>query len=197
MSNEFDPAIAAFERRRDDALKSASEYERTINALCKEAGYPARYPGAENGAAGAATGSGGSGRVQISDDTFYGQKQTPAMRSYLEMRRAQGLGPATPREIYDAIKLGGYVFDAKDAVTALVGMRALLRTQPNVFHKLPQGTYGLSSWYPDAKTPKAEKPKKKSAAAKKAAAKKLRKARSSPHKEDPVTTKDPDEKGDA
>jgi hypothetical protein len=85
-----------------------------------------------------------------------------------------GQGPATAREIYDAIKAGGYVFEAKDATTALVGMRALLRTQPNVFHRLPQGTWGLTAWYPDAKKPKDE-PKKKSAAARKSgAAKKLR-----------------------
>jgi hypothetical protein len=167
MSTELDPAIAAFERRRDEALAKVAEYERTINTLCQEAGYPPRY----------AEASSSTNKVaQISDDTFYGQKQTPAMRMYLEMRKAQGLGPATAREIYDAIKLGGYVFEAKDAETALVGMRALLRTQPLVFHRLPQGTWGLTTWYPDAKKPKPEniKPKKKKAAAKRAAAKKLR-----------------------
>jgi hypothetical protein len=168
MPNDLDPAIAAFERRREEALNAVVECERTINTLCKEAGYPPRYTEAN---------STNSTKVQqISDDTFYGQKQTPAMRSYLEMRKAQNLGPATAREIYDAIKAGGYVFEARDATTALVGMRALLRTQPNVFHRLPQGTWGLTSWYPDAKKPKDE-PKKKTATARKAAAaKKLRKA---------------------
>jgi hypothetical protein len=148
MPNELDPAIAAFERRREEALAAVAECERTINTLCKEAGYPARY--SEKATA-------NSARVtQISDDTFYGQKQTPAMRMYLEMRKAQGLGPATPREIYEAIKSGGYVFEAKDSETALVGMRALLRTQPQIFHRLPQGTWGLTVWYPDAKKPKPE-----------------------------------------
>jgi hypothetical protein len=167
MPNELDPAIAAFERKREEALANVMEHERTINSLCKEAGYPIRYT---ESAANHATKV-----TQISDDTFYGQKQTPAMRTYLDMRKAQGLGPATPREIYEAIKSGGYVFEAKDAEVALVGMRALLRTQPNIFHKLPQGTWGLTAWYPDAKKPKEElKPKKKKAAARKTAAKKLR-----------------------
>jgi hypothetical protein len=168
MPNELDPAIAAFERRREDALASVAECERTINTLCKEAGYPPRYTETSVNNATKVT--------QISDDTFYGQKQTPAMRMYLEMRKAQGLGPATPREIYEAIKSGGYVFEAKDAEVALVGMRALLRTQPNVFHRLPQGTWGLTTWYPDAKKPKEEpKPKKKKAAARRTgAAKKVR-----------------------
>jgi hypothetical protein len=166
MPSELDPAIAALERRREEALATAAELERTINTLCKEAGYAPRYT--------EATSTSSTKVTHISDDTFYGQKQTPAMRTYLEMRKTQNLGPATAREIYDAIKAGGYVFEAKDATTALVGMRALLRTQPNVFHRLPQGTWGLTAWYPDAKKPKDE-PKKKSAAARKSgAAKKLR-----------------------
>jgi hypothetical protein len=162
MPNDLDPAIATFERRREEALATAADCERTINTLCKEAGYPPRYQD---------TATSTIKVTQISDDTFYGQKQTPAMRLYLEMRKAQGLGPATAREIYEAIKSGGYVFEAKDAEVALVGMRALLRTQPNVFHRLPQGTWGLTVWYPDAKKPKEDlKPKKKKATAKKAAA---------------------------
>ncbi|HXO68381.1 MAG TPA: hypothetical protein VN838_05410, partial [Bradyrhizobium sp.] len=150
-------------------LAQVAEWERTINTLCKEAGYKPRYSETSNHS---------TKVTQISDDTFYGQKQTPAMRAYLDMRKAQGLGPATPREIYEAIKSGGYVFEAKDAEVALVGMRALLRTQPAIFHRLPQGTWGLTSWYPDAKKPKEEsKPKKKKAATRKSgAAKKLRSA---------------------
>ena len=160
MASELDPAIATLERRREEALKGVGELEKTINFLLKESGQPPRYSEA------AVTGS--SKITTISDDTFYGQKQTPAMRSYLEMRRAQGLGPATSREIYEAIKSGGYVFEAREEETALVGMRALLRTQPNVFHRLPQGTWGLTAWYPDAKKPREEtKPKKKKVAAKK------------------------------
>jgi hypothetical protein len=168
MAHDLDPAIATLERRREEALQNVAELERTINMLCKEAGQPPRY--AET------TTSSGAKLIQISDDTFYGQKQTPAMRTYLEMRRAQGVGPATVREIYEAIKSGGYVFEAKEVETALVGMRALLRTQPQVFHRLPQGTWGLTAWYPDAKKPKEdEKPKKKTGLVRKTnPAKKLR-----------------------
>ncbi|MET4293638.1 hypothetical protein ABIB06_004710 [Bradyrhizobium sp. LB8.2] len=168
MPSEFDPAIAAMERRREEALAGVADLERTINHLCKEAGYPPRYN--------EATVSNATKVTQISDDTFYGMKQTPAMRAYLEMRKAQGLGPANTREIYDALVQGGYQFESKTPDIAMVGMRALLRTQPLVFHRLPQGTWGLAAWYPDAKKPK-EEAKKKTAPAKKArAASKLRKA---------------------
>jgi hypothetical protein len=167
MPSPLDPAIDALERRREEALATAGEMERSINTLCKEAGYPPRYTDSA---------STNSIRVtQISDDTFYGMKQTGAMRTYLEMRKTQGLGPAGTREIYDALLQGGYQFEAKTPDIAMVGMRALLRTQPLVFHRLPQGTWGLSTWYPDAK--KKDEPKKKTAPAKKAgAASKLRKA---------------------
>ena len=71
------------------------------------------------------------------------------------MRRAQGLGPARPREIYDALVTGGFEYEAKDAETALVGMRALLRKRSNVFIKVgTSGAYGLVSWYPDARRSK-------------------------------------------
>jgi hypothetical protein len=169
MPGEFDPAINVLERRREEALVGVAELERTINALCKEAGYPARYT--------ETSGAGGNKVTQIGDDTFYGMKQTSAMRMYLEMRKAQSLGPASAREIYEAIKSGGYVFEAKDAETALVGMRALLRTQPLVFHRLPQGTWGLTAWYPDAKRPKSEEPKKKATSKKGVASKRSRLAR--------------------
>lgn len=70
------------------------------------------------------------------------------------MRRALGSGPATPKEIYEAIVAGGFQFEAKTADIAMVGLRALLRKRTAFFHKLPNGTYGLTSWYPDAKKPK-------------------------------------------
>src|SRR5262245_8095168 len=113
MAHDLDPAISALERRREELLSGVAEIERSINLLCKEAGQPLRYAEATTT---------NSRIIQISDDTFYGQKQTPAMRAYLEMRRAQGLGPATPREIYEAIKAGGYVFEAKEEETRLVSL---------------------------------------------------------------------------
>ena len=73
---------------------------------------------------------------------------------YLEMRKAQGLGPATPREIFESLKDGGYQFETKDETNAMIGLRALLRKNTVTFHKLPSGTYGMASWYPDAKKPK-------------------------------------------
>jgi|SRR5579862_473535 len=166
MSNMVsEAAITMLERGIEEAEQKIKSLRAAINTICQEAGLPPRYSEAM------VTGSSGSKLTQIQDDTFYGKKQTPAMREYLEMRKAQGLGPAKPREFYDALKAGGYQFEAKDDETAIVGLRALLRTQPQVFHRLPQGTYGLTSWYPDAKRTDDGSHKKKKGARKKHASK--------------------------
>lgn len=90
--------------------------------------------------------------MQINSDTFYGKKQATAIREYLEMRRSAGMGPAKPREIYDALCQGGFQYRAKDEETALVGMRTMLRKSNVTFHKVPgTGAYGLRSWYPNAR----------------------------------------------
>ncbi len=179
MSNDVtDAAIAMLERGIEDAEQKIRSLRAAINTICAEGGLPPRYAEAM------VTGTGGPRVTQIQDDTFYGKRQTPAMREYLEMRKAQGLGPAKPREFFDALKAGGYQFEAQDDETAIVGLRALLRTQPQVFHRLPQGTYGLTSWYPDAKRQKPEgadraSKQKKGAHKKKKGAAQARKAPSS------------------
>lgn len=146
-SNDFGPIIAILETRYVEAQKVADEKLSALNAVRQEAGLPLRQPGIES-----ATGDSGTVLTQIKRDTFYGKKQMTAVREYLEMRRAQGDGPATPREILDALKAGGYLFETKSDDIALVGLRALLRKANNVFHKLPgTGSYGLLSWYPNAK----------------------------------------------
>lgn len=147
--DDLSAAIAALERRLSDHERKGVELRRAINILCEEGGQQPKYPDLDTSttaqeSAGALT--------QIRRDTFYGKKQMTAIREYLEMRRMQGDGPATPQEILDALKAGGYKFEAKSDEIALVGLRALLRKATTVFHKLP-GTrsYGLLSWYPNAK----------------------------------------------
>ena len=70
------------------------------------------------------------------------------------MRKASNLGPATPRQIYEALVEGGYQFEAKSKDIAMVGLRSNLRKNSKTFHRLPNGQYGLLSWYPNAKAAK-------------------------------------------
>jgi hypothetical protein len=152
MSHELMPAITLMERKVDEAERKVNELLGALNVLRAEAGMPPRPGGGGGGTAGDL---GGPIPTQIKPDTFLGKKQQTAIREYLEIRRAQGLGPAKPREIYDALHAGGYQFEAKSDDVALVGLRALLRKRTETFYQLNNGTYGLVAWYPDLKKPKA------------------------------------------
>lgn len=150
MSNsELLPAIKLFEQKVDEAERKANELLNALNMMREAAGLPPRVPGGGSGGE-----KSGAIPMQIKNDTFFGRPQQTAVREYLEMRKAQGDGPATPREIYDALVAGGYTYSAKDAETALVGLRALLRKRTNVFVKVGNA-YGLTAWYPNVKQPKA------------------------------------------
>jgi hypothetical protein len=94
----------------------------------------------------------GPGTVgNIKADTFYGKTIGQAAREYLEMRKASGLGPATPREIYESLMQGGFQFETKVETNALVSLRNTMRKSSRIFHRLPNGQYGLLTWYPNAK----------------------------------------------
>lgn len=149
--HELMPAITLMERKVDEAERKVTELLGALNVLRAEAGMPPR----SGGGGGGQSGSVDQIQTQIKADTFFGKKQQTAIRQYLEMRRAQGLGPAKPREIYDALAAGGYEFEAKSADIALVGIRALLRKRSETFVQLQNGTYGLDSWYEERKRKRA------------------------------------------
>jgi len=138
-TNVLDPAIALLEHKVNALLAA-------LNVLRAERGLPPYSPSPDG------SGSSGPGSLDIKADTFFGKKQHTAAREYLQMRYGANLGPATPTEIFDALKEGGFRHDAKDDQTAKVGLRALLRRRTNVFVKVGDtGAYGLVSQYPDAK----------------------------------------------
>jgi hypothetical protein len=168
MDNPLEIAIAALERQLYDVERKMNEFRgaadafrTSINTLCEQAGLPPRYPDGGGGGGSAPEGKGGMANAtaslsSIASDRFHGKRQATAVRDYLEMRRAANLGPGKPREIYNALKQGGYQFTAKDDETALVGLRTTMRKNSVTFYKLPDGAYGLRAWYPHAKAPKAQ-----------------------------------------
>ena len=154
MDAAYSLAIEALKKKLEEAERRPTALRLAINTLCEEAGVPPLFPMNELYSSNSAASSSQKTISQIGPDSFYGKKQQTAMREYLGMRKNQGLGPATPREIYDALVLGGLEFEAKSADIALVGIRAQLRKRYTIFHKLPNGTYGLTAWYPDLKSKK-------------------------------------------
>lgn len=128
---------AKLKAQEDEVIKT----KQLINLLCEHTGLPPIY--ADSALAPASSG------VSIRADEFYGQPLATAIRSILEKRKLADRGPATPREIYDALVEGGYKFDTDSEPNRLIGVRVSLRKSSAIFHRLPDGKrYGLLEWYP-------------------------------------------------
>jgi hypothetical protein len=150
----FQPAIDALEKDLADLERQANGLLQSINLLREKSGLPSRTGGWQLAQAQDGAGS-GSATIKLHSDTFTGKKLGSAVREYLEMRkRAGGDSPATSREIFDALKEGGFSSGAKDDATGLVVLRTMLRKNTVMFAKLQNGKYGLRAWYPNLKAPK-------------------------------------------
>lgn len=157
-ASPFQPAIDALETELGELERKANGLLQTINLLREKAGLPPRPGGWQPSGGGGGTSGSGTGAIKLHSDTFTGKKLGSAVREYLEMRkRAGGDAPATSREIFDALKEGGFSSGAKDEATGLVVLRTMLRKNTVMFAKLQNGKYGLRAWYPNLKVPKAGK----------------------------------------
>jgi hypothetical protein len=162
VSDDILNTIEVLTKRVGAKEEEANKLKKLVNELCGEAGVAVRYPNIVE--AGSSIGS-------IRSDQFYGQTITAAIRNYLEQRKASGLGAAGLNEIYLAVRDGGYKFESKNENNAKVSVGNTLRKTSSIFHRLPNGQYGLLTWYPSAKAkPESTPEPKKKAKAKPAAA---------------------------
>lgn len=154
LASAFQPAIDALEKDLADLERQANGLLQSINLLRDKAGLPPR-PGNWSPGSSAGGGAGDGAPIKLHSDTFTGKKLGSAVREYLEMRKKSGAdAPATSREIFDALKEGGFVSGAKDDATGMVVLRTMLRKNTTAFVKLQNGKYGLRSWYGNLKPPK-------------------------------------------
>jgi hypothetical protein len=142
MSDDILNTIEVLTKRVGAKEEEASKLKKLVNELCAEAGVTARYPNI-------AESSGAVGGIR--SDQFYGQTLTAAIRNYLEQRKASGFGAAGLNEIYLAVRDGGYKFESKNEENAKISVGNTLRKTSSIFHRLPNGQYGLLTWYPSAK----------------------------------------------
>ncbi len=142
MSDDILNTIEVLTKRVGAKEEEANKLKKLVNELCGEAGITARFPNIAE-----ANGSIGT----IRSDQFYGQTITAAIRNYLEQRKASGLGAAGLNEIFTAVRDGGYKFESKNEVNAKTSIGNTLRKTSSIFHRLPNGQYGLLTWYPSAK----------------------------------------------
>jgi hypothetical protein len=144
--SDLDQTIAMFQAKLRPHEKEVARIRGAINLVCELHGRPPMYP--EDAPESDVIG------LSIRSDQFYGQPLAAAIRTVLEMRKKLNSGPATVNEIYDSLQQGGFAFDTKNDENAKRGLRISLSKNTAVFHKLPNGKFGLLEWYPNAKTPK-------------------------------------------
>ena len=136
----FLSVIAKFEEELRHHEAETRRIKRTINDLCRMSGQGARYADAEIDR---------ESRSSVKTDEYYGQPMATAVRMVLERNRAVR-GALVVNEIYEELIAGGFKFDTKNVENAKRSLRISLGKNP-IFHHLPNGSYGMTEWYPNAK----------------------------------------------
>lgn len=148
MSDPIQETIAKLQLKLRDQERAAAKTKMVINGLCEAEGLPLLYADADAETSDVAS-------LSIRSDQFYGQPLAGAIRTIFELRRKQDRGPATVNEIYAALLDGGFAFETRNEDNAKRGLRVSLTKNSVTFHKLPNGKYGLTEWYPSVKAKRA------------------------------------------
>lgn len=146
MSEHVTQTISMIQCQVNDLERQLIEKKRMVNGLCGLINQAPIYPDA------ALSPHAGLGPPR--DDEYYGQPLAKALRMILERRQLANLGPATVNDIYDLLIAGGYKFNTDVEEHAKRGLYSALTKNTATFHKLPNGSYGLVSWYPGIKPAK-------------------------------------------
>src|SRR5580700_10087658 len=136
MSDHIRQTIADLQKALAEDQRKVLDKKRLINQLAEHAGMGRIYTDTE-------LQSGPSVNLAIQSDQFYGQPLASSIR--------------TINEIHAALVEGGFGFETKNEDNAKRGLRISITKNTSLFHKLPNGKFGLLEWYPNAKQPKAGK----------------------------------------
>ena len=141
MDADYGNVITDLQKKLAKQEAEVKKSKQLINLLCSQCGKSPIYQDAELQPSQPAT--------EFAADEFYGQPLAGSMKKILTQRKAAGLGPATPREIYDVLVEGGFAFETPNEKNRLTNIRISLRKSSGTFHRLPNGKrYGLLEWYP-------------------------------------------------
>jgi len=140
MKTELSPAVESLRNQLREQEVEVVETKKMINALLRRMGDDPEFPDLEVGQM--------SLRSAARPDLYYGKPFATAAQEYLDRRKQA----CSADEIMSALEQGGFDFktlawkDKKDwpRLTAIS-----LAKNNQKFHKLPNGTFGLLSWYPD------------------------------------------------
>lgn len=86
--------------------------------------------------------------MRVRPDEFYGKSVLTAARMYLEKRKQA----ASAADVLKALQDGGFDFSTLDwdSSNLLRPLSMSMSKNTAIFHRLPNGMWGLAGWYPDA-----------------------------------------------
>jgi len=152
MTDRLSGAIEELELQLQEQMQEVASTKKLINALLKRSGQEPRYSDVAMEGVGA-----------MRTDEYYGKTVTTAVQMYLERRHAA----LTAEDITRGLEQGGFDFKPLNWSDAarVRNVAISLSKNPSTFHKLPNGSWGLTAWYPNvvAKKAKSEKDAKDSA----------------------------------
>lgn len=141
--SKLEGAIEALLEELQVQMNQVADTKKTINTLLRRIGKEPQFPDD-------AAEQVGSSSLRIRPDQYYGRALATSVEEFLENRKkATGDQACSPGDILVALEKGGFDFKAQgwkddDRLRAL---SITLGKNPK-FHRLPNGTYGLLSWYP-------------------------------------------------
>ncbi len=134
MDDKLKGAIDVLEERLQGLLTQASGLKRTINDLYYANGEPPPY---------ADIGTPGQSKT-IRPDQFFGRPLFTAVKEYLKLK-----GRAAPaREIFDALKQGGYEFTGAEKLQYRGFTISLSKYGGRLIYVKPSDSWGLPEFYP-------------------------------------------------
>jgi len=136
--------IADLEKRLKELEVEEQRLKTAINCLCEVMDKPHRYEETSQKA---------KKSTRTRPDEYYGRPQATVITEVLEKRKAAGFGATNLDELYDELTAGGCKFTGKNEGIKKRGLAISMSKNPK-FHKLPNNTWGLKSWYPGAKAGK-------------------------------------------
>jgi len=145
IQKTLDEALLKLKEQEDAVVLS----KKFINQLCEFGKLPAMFPDV--------TENQSSARGGIRRNEFYGQPLATCVGQYLEWRNNTGqVKEASLDDIMAALKEGNFDLTtiSKDADGQKRGVAITLGKNTAKFHRLPNGDFGLTAWYPNVKSKK-------------------------------------------
>lgn len=146
MSDHIDQLISDATAKLREQEKAVADTKKFINQVCQFAGRPPAYSDAE-----LVVEDGGSVSFVVTRNAFYGKPLAKCVREFLKGRERGATKEATLEEIMEALRAGSYDLESvsKDKDGQKRGVAISLAKNSQAFHRLPNGDWGLTEWYPN------------------------------------------------